>query len=127
MNKVIFCTFLLSLSTYSFYKPDPKRWAKETKNISQCYYLADQVSPQPQKENRFLTCIEVHGADLTQRQCHFITRIDYFKGRTRQDMAFAYCLKQIVVDQEPTYEPRESDQDSEQNSETPYRYDTSNQ
>ena len=38
-------------------------------------------------------------------------------------MAFAYCLKQIVVDQEPTYEPRESDQDSE----TPYRYDTSNQ
>lgn len=127
MLKVIITSLILSTGNiYAQSRPDPAEWAKNTRNLRECYDVAEDVYSQTHRDNRYITCIQVFSGTFDRKYCPRITTIDYIKGPTKRKIALHVCM---THNNEPahTYEPRQDDsQDDSQDSSTRIIFNSDN-
>ncbi len=109
MLRIILTSFMIvSASSFAQDRPDPAEWAKNTRNLRECYDVAEDVYSQTHRENRYMTCIKVFSGTFDRKYCPHITSIDYIKGPTTRKIALHLCQ---TFNQAPKhqYEPREDE------------------
>lgn len=64
----IILSLLFSLSALAY--EDPFQWIMDSRDINECFDIADDVAPIPQKENRLLRCLDHFNGTSDQRYCY---------------------------------------------------------